>query len=221
MVIQELLSFWKDKSSLKHVFDNFDVMLVASKNMFETACDAVFLGKNDINRTRRRLVKIDSRINTLQQIIRRDIIMHVAVQGTADIVPCLVMMSITKDAERTGDYSKNIAEIAEHCPTINKDPLIETLAEMRTTISSWYEKTKWAFENTDKDLARTTREEAYRLERQCDKMLWELTDENLGRNAAAVALLIRYFKRIVAHLGNILTTVVMPFDKIDYYEKED
>lgn len=221
MVIQELMSFWRNKSNLQHVFDNFYAMLSASKNMFETSTGAVFTEGNDINSTRRLIVKMDGRLNTLQQIIRRDIIMHVAIHGTSDIVPCLVMMSITKDAERTGDYSKNIIEIAEHCPGIRRDPLIKEIHEMCEKIVSFYDLTKKAFETTDKDLAHTTMEEIYKYEGHCDKLLWGLTGEDLGRNAAGPALLIRYCKRIVAHLGNILTTVIMPFDKIDYYDKGD
>lgn len=221
MVIQELLSFWRDRSGLKHVFVNFDDMLVTSKNMFHQATEALFADGTDVNQAKRRLIKMDSRLNTLQQVIRRDIITHVAVQGTTDIVPCLVMMSITKDAERTGDYAKNIIEIAEHCDSIRKDPLYEDLRGMSEKIFNWYDKTKLCFEKSDRDLARSTRMEAYDHEKRCDRLIWDLAADNKGRNAVAAALLLRFFKRIAAHLGNILTTVVMPFDKIDYFDKEE
>lgn len=221
MVFQELLSFWHDQSSLKHVFATFHDMLATSKNMFELVTDQLFNKDNNIDNTKKRLIKMDSRLNTLQQVIRRDIITHIAVQGTADIVPCLVMMSITKDAERTGDYAKNICEVAEHCHNIKKDPFFGDLKEMREKILLWFDKTNKSFKQSDAELARATRGEAFSHEKQCDKFIWQLASDDGGRNAVAAALLLRYNKRIAAHLGNILTTVVMPFDKIDYYEKEE
>lgn len=221
MVFQELLSFWHDQSALKHIFSNFDEMLKTSRAMFVLATDAVFSEGNNFEDTKRRLVKMDSRLNTLQQVIRRDIITHIAVQGTGDIVPCLVMMSVTKDAERTGDYAKNILEVAEHCKSIRKDPLFDELGNMREHIYTWFDKTKEAIQDNNADLAREIRRVAYDHEKNCDHLIWKLAEDNGKRNAVGAALLLRFFKRISAHLGNILTTVVMPFDKIDYYDKED
>ena len=221
MVIKELLSFWHDESALKHIFSNFDDMLKTSKMMFELSTEVLFGNEENIELSRRRLVKMDSRLNTLQQVIRRDIVTHIAVQGTSDIVPCLVMMSVTKDAERTGDYAKNIIEVAEHCGGIVNDPLFNELKAMRQQVFVWFDKTKESLNNNDSNLAREVREEAYDHEKKCDKLIWQLAEDNGGRNAVAAALMLRFFKRISAHLGNILTTVVMPFDMIDYHEKAD
>jgi len=221
MVFQELLSFWHDQSALKHIFSNFDDMLKTSKTMFVLATDAVFLTENNFEDTKRRLVKMDSRLNTLQQVIRRDIITHIAVQGTGDIVPCLVMMSVTKDAERTGDYAKNILEVAEHCTTFRNDPLFDELKSMREEIYVRFDQTKEAIQKNDSDLAREVRQVAYDHEKNCDKLIWTLAEDNSGRNAVGAALLLRFFKRVSAHLGNILTTVVMPFDKIDYHDNDE
>jgi len=38
--------------------------------------------------------------------------------------------------------------------------------------------------------------------------------------AAATALTYRYFKRIVSHSMNIITSVVMPFDKTDFFDEK-
>jgi hypothetical protein len=34
------------------------------------------------------------------------------------------------------------------------------------------------------------------------------------------ALLFRHLKRITAHLMNVLTAVVMPFDRLDYWDED-
>ena len=39
-------------------------------------------------------------------------------------------------------------------------------------------------------------------------------------DAVAVALYVRYLKRVAAHLLNILSSVVNPFERIGYREEE-
>jgi len=218
MVLKELLSFWHDDTPLAEILKRFDEMIVISKEMFAKTTSPL-KGEEDGEKLHHRLIQMDSKINTLQQVIRRDIVTHISVQGTADIVPCLLLISLTKDVERIGDYCKNIFEIFKHAPSLLKDPLIPDIIDMREKMLIWFEQTKRAFDRSDRDLAKTTREEAYILEKECDRLIWVLSDDNKGRNAVAPAMIIRFFKRIAAHLGNVCTSVVMPFDKLDYFEK--
>jgi phosphate uptake regulator len=44
--------------------------------------------------------------------------------------------------------------------------------------------------------------------------------ENQGPHAIATALLHRYLKRVVAHLMNVLSSVVMPVDRLDYFDED-
>lgn len=218
MVIKELIALWHDGSPLADIFKRFDEMITISRDMFDRAT-AVMEGAGDAESDRDNLLKMDSKINTLQQVIRRDIVTHIAVQGVADIVPCFLLVSLTKDVERIGDYCKNINEIFRVSPYVKDDPLAPTLADMRTKMLAWFGQAKAAFDRSDKELARRTREEAYQHEKECDRLVWDLSRDNGGRNAVAVALMIRFFKRVAAHLGNICTSVTMPFDKLDYFDK--
>ncbi|MFH1830757.1 MAG: PhoU domain-containing protein [Pseudomonadota bacterium] len=218
MVLKELIAFWHDDSPLKEIFKRFDEMIVIAKDMFKIAT-SYFSSKVEGETIYHQLIQMDSKLNTLQQVLRRDIVTHISVQGTADIVPCLLLISLVKDVERIGDYCKNIDEIFRHAPYTVKDPLAPELKDMSLKIVTWFEQTKRAFDNCDKELARKTREDAYFSEKECDKLVWALSEDNKGRNAVAAALMIRFFKRVIAHLGNICTSVVMPFDKLDYFEK--
>ena len=220
MVLKELLSLWHDESALNEIFRRFDEMIVSAKEMFSLS--TTFLIKDDNpDGTGKMLSKMDGKLNTLQQVIRRDTITHISVQGTGDMVPCLMLISIIKDAERIGDYCKNIHEVARKASNINDDPLFPDLVEMRAKILIWFDQTKRSFDRQDRDLAKNTREEAYLHEKSCDRMLWELASDNKGRNAVAAALMLRFFKRVAAHLGNICSSVVQPLDKIDYYKLSD
>ena len=40
-----------------------------------------------------------------------------------------------------------------------------------------------------------------------------------GPNLAGVALTARYFKRVASHAANIVTSIVMPLDKLDFFDE--
>lgn len=221
MVLKELLSLWHDDSALKVIFKKFDDMLVGAREMFELSTSNLTEGRVYSEEIGETIKEMDIKLNKLQRIIRRDIVTHLSVQGTGDIVPCLQLMSLIKDAERIGDYCKNIQEIVPEKPQLKDDPLMPDVMDMRSKILIWFDQTKRAFDRNDKDLAKTTREEAFLFEKECDRIVWSLSRDNKGRNAVAIALLIRFFKRIVAHLGNICTSVTQPLDRLDYFEKPE
>ena len=216
-MFKELIGFWRDDSTLKHIFDHFDEMLMTAHNMFKISTSCL-LQNVCLEEQKNNILKMDGKLNTLQQDIRRDIVTHVSVQGTSDVVPCLMMMVITKDAERLGDYVKNLFEISEKCPHDKNSPLMADLKEISDKIDLWFGQTKKAFDNIDKELARSTREEAFEYEKKCDEIVWDLASKGDSKNAIAFALEFRFYKRIIAHLANICTSVIMPLDKIDYYE---
>lgn len=219
MVLKELISLWHDDSALAAILKEFDQMISQSKEMFEMAT-AELVDGHATEETGKILSQKDVNLNQLQRKIRRDVVTHVSVQGTADLVPCLQLMSLIKDAERIGDYCKNVHEIMR-IHKLNEDPLIADIIDMKNKMIIWFDQTKRAFDRADKNLAVATRQEAYFHEKECDRLIWALTKDNGGRNAVAVSMVIRFFKRIASHLGNICTSVVMPIDKLDYFMKPD
>jgi phosphate uptake regulator len=57
----------------------------------------------------------------------------------------------------------------------------------------------------------------------CDSALnniLKMKDEKIGKDHIALALLLRYLKRINAHLKNIASSVVNPFHRIGYKVKK-
>ncbi len=53
-----------------------------------------------------------------------------------------------------------------------------------------------------------------------DLVMAQIDSEAPAREAVPLALLNRYFKRITAHSMNILTSLVMPIDRLDYYDED-
>jgi len=218
MLKQQFLSFWRDDSGLKNILSQFDEMLDISKGMFDQATKNLFDGRERLEAEMRELIKLDGRLNALQQNIRRDIVIHITVQGSKDIVPCLLLMSLVKDAERLGDYAKNILEVVEQFSGLEHGQYYDTLKKMRTDILKWFDDTKTSFDKIDEEQAAQTRENSYKSEKECDRIAWDMLNAE-RKDAVALALLFRFFKRIAAHLGNICTSVTMPLDKLDYHEK--
>ena len=52
------------------------------------------------------------------------------------------------------------------------------------------------------------------------KMIWRVMD-NFSSGAVCLVLALRFYKRIVSHLSNIATTVVMPVDLLDFHDEPD
>ena len=219
MIIKQLINFWRDDSALKGMFSEFNEMLVIAKDMFERVTKNLFDPSKDMEAESKEVVKLDGRLNALQQIIRRDIVMHITVQGSKDILPCLLLMSIVKDAERLGDYAKNILEIGERFKNFEKGEYFDKLKSMQKNIILWFDETKTAFAEIDEKRASETQQKFFGYEKECDRIAWELINTQDKKDAVALALLFRFFKRILAHLGNICTSVTMPLDKLDYYDE--
>ena len=54
---------------------------------------------------------------------------------------------------------------------------------------------------------------------KCDKLLSELAQSDLSAaEVTSMVLLTRFHKRLGAHLLNILSSVVMPLHKLDFYD---
>jgi len=111
-MFKNLSSFWKGKDFLSEVFGEFKTMLDDSEVMFKTVCDRI-LENTDGPELKQRVYDIDQKVNLLQRNIRRRIVEHLSLQPTVDVTACLVLMSVVKDAERLGDYCKNLYEVSE------------------------------------------------------------------------------------------------------------
>ncbi len=77
----------------------------------------------------------DDRINVAEQDLRSELVVHVSVQGSADIGTVLAFTLLLKKIERIGDQAKNILDLAEHGVSLAGHPDIETLlAERRDVV---------------------------------------------------------------------------------------
>ena len=111
-MFDNLLSFWKGKDFLNEVLKEFEMMLNDTEEMFRQVCRKLLEGKSEAN-LKDRIYKIDREVNRLEKEIRKRIITHLSIQGNVDVPMSLILMSVVKDAERIGDYAKNLFEVTE------------------------------------------------------------------------------------------------------------
>ena len=135
---------------------------------------------------------------------------------------CLALMSLVKDVERIGDYAKNIVEVVDFSPgPLPDDDCVAELREIRTGVEQVFEATTQVVDDSDLaragDLIRQGRE----LVRRADTLVTRIARSDYGASTASGPVLgARYYKRIGAHVLNVLSSVVMPLHKIDYYDED-
>lgn len=164
----------------------------------------------------------DRRINHLQRKIRKQLVEHLVVSDGTDVPISLVLMSVTKDAERVGDMCKNMLEMAE----VLGEPLRRghyggRFGRILSQTEELFAPTAEAFRSSDKELGHDAVERARSVARDCDTVIEDLLEDDIScRDAVLFTLLARYLKRLCLHLSNIATSVVMPLHRLDYFDEK-
>ncbi len=220
-MFKNLLSFWKGRHFLDQVFTEFKEMLDDTEQMFTMVTKRLIdnVQQPDL---KQRIYSIDSRVNALQREIRRRIVEHLTLQPTVNVTACLVLMSVVKDAERLGDYCKNLGEvIALLEKPIERNDYAEYFDELDKRILSLFAQTRDAFVEADEDKAKATWNTEREIAKTCDSIVKQLSESDLDTNqAVCYSLIARHYKRIVAHLVNIATSVILPLSDLDYFDEK-
>ena len=197
-------------------------MLRDGNDVFTTATDALF-GGGKSKETKHEVRTTDKGINEAQQDVRRSLMIHAAV-NTAELPLVLQYASIVKDAERIGDYSKNIYDLVKYGANFEGAPDESDLERYKDKVSQLILDAADVFGAKDAAAAQ-------RLLGKADAFLDEYDAQvraaylssGTTSDAVARALFFRFLKRTTAHVMNVLTSLVQPLDRLDYYDeaKED
>ncbi len=195
-------------------------MLQDDRHSFDAATSAL-IGGAAIDLVGPDLRRTDRRVNDGEREIRRELIVHATVQDRPDVPAVLAYMSIVKDAERIGDYAKNIYDLAAEGVDFSTAPDRDELVRIRDLVSSFLGETAAAMTARDTERARELIGEGDRMLDAFDAAVAELvTSELPSSHGVPRALFQRHCKRIVAHLMNMLSALVMPLDQLDYFDED-
>lgn len=220
-VFKDLVNIWKSEDSLSQAWNESNDMLHLSHEMFNDAVDALRSGEK--NKVIKSIKLRDEKINSYHREIRKKVVTYYSVsKDVSNIDSGLVLINIVVDIERIGDYSKNILDLAKHYPKkFVSEKFSEDLRIIEKSVINRFSTTIQAVENMDEriadELIASYRDDLGKLS---DNLVAssisgevEIGKEN---KTASVALYARYLKRIGAHLKNITSAVVNPFESIGY-----
>jgi phosphate uptake regulator len=221
-MLKELLSLFRSSDAIAKMGEDFSKMLGVARELTVQAGEA-FFGEHSGEEERQEISKRDIAINQLERSIRKQVIAHLTLSSDAHDVPyCLLLMSIVKDVERIGDYAKNLVELRpEGGGPVPDDEHGDELREIRRIVENSFAEVNHVFATSDARAASALINEGRAVNRRCDAMIGKVTRS--GYDAATATSLVlgaRYYKRIGSHLLNVLSGVVMPLHKLDYYDED-
>lgn len=202
---------------LENIEEIIQRMLADDRIVFDLAM-SILLDGVDWKTVKREIKATDQRVNDGEREIRRDLVIHASVVGAIDTPAILVYMSIVKDIERIGDYGKNLRDLGKDGVDLSEFP---AWRELRDEVSQMIADTAEAFAARDQERATALLVRGDELLDRFDAAVSTLVrGEDDRPHAVGRALAARYLKRIVAHLTNVLSAVVMPIDRLDYFDED-
>ena len=215
-----VMSFFRrpDDSGIDHIEAQVQRMVTDARHTFDLAMNAITGGlvasvADEVRRT-------DRQINVTEMEIRRELVVHFSVHAGGDATEMLVFMNMVKDLERIGDYNKNVFDLAEEGVSFAEADDLERILGFRDEISSRIALMGEILTVRDEERARAYIARSDELRREFDNLVNELVHSTEpALHAVPRALLYRFLKRITAHSMNVVTAVIMPVDRLDYYDE--
>ncbi len=221
-MFRELIRIFRGDNPLGRMGDNFTKMLGLARDQTIRA-GQIFFSKPASPEERTQIYKQDVKVNKLERKIRKQVIAHLSVAGnSADVPYSLLLMSLVKDVERIGDYAKNLAETLDVSGAIlPDDDTVAELREIRNGVEGVFEAVAEVFARSDEEEAVALIRQGRDMSHRCDALIDRIAKGDYdAATTVAVTLGTRFYKRIGAHLLNILSGVVMPLHKLDYYDEK-
>lgn len=222
-MLRELITILKSDNPLHPMGDNFNRMLKETREMALCA-GTIFFERKATPEERTRIYETDVEVNKLERSIRKQVVSHLSVAGNSlDLPYCLFLQSLVKDVERIGDYAKNLSELVDiHSGPLPEDELVDELKEIRLRVEEAFAVAADVFGSSDTERAiefiRKLRDTTHRS----DALIHRIAHASYDASTTTVMVLAtRYYKRFAGHILNVLSSVVMPLHKLDYYDEDE
>ncbi|MCB0989552.1 MAG: PhoU domain-containing protein [Acidimicrobiales bacterium] len=220
-----VMSFFRKESvGLDHVIAKAVAMLSDARHSFDLASSALLSGA-DASAVASDIRDTDQRINEAERELRTELVVHVSVQGSADIGEVLGLILLIKKIERIGDQAKNILDLSESGVSLaHSDDIADLIAGRQTVSSLFNEAARIIGEEEDVPAAfiEACTSIGAALQAEIDSYL---TSDRPGREVVPRAIYARYLKRVVANLLGVVRSANEPIargdDNADAYNDLD
>jgi phosphate uptake regulator len=221
-MLRELMDLFKSDDAIARMGRTFSQMLQLSKELTLSA-GMFYFESAPTPDERTDIYKRDVELNKLQRELRKQVITHLTVSTSKQHAAYgLLLMSLVKDVERIGDYCKNLAEVYdEGGGPLPDDENTAELREVRELVETTISEADKVFSGSNAQAALDLIRQGREVNRRCDALVTRIARSSY--DAATTTTLVlgtRYYKRIQSHLLNVLSGVVMPLHKVDYFDEE-
>lgn len=219
-VLGTLLWLIRGKAPLAEAQDEFAQMIQLTCDMVADANEHFWEAPLSDER-RQAVYDTDIAVNKLEREIRKRVIVDLAVDEPTSMPTALTLMSLVKDVERIGDYAKNLIELSE----LGRGPLADTpqrreLHRIATEIAAVMGELGPSLGHHEAETARRLYERGRLLCKACEELVREVAaGEHDASNAVRLAVGARFYKRVIGHVMNVLSSVLMPVHKLDYFDE--
>jgi phosphate transport system protein len=221
-MFKELIDAWRRKPILVQMCEGLVAMIHDAHWMFRSVTAWLLEGDGSDAAAAQAVYDRDIQINKAERQIRKQLVEHLAFLPGSEVPTCLILMSVVKDAERIGDYCKNILEVARVVgQPLGTGGYADEFRSIIGALDETFEPVARSFEESDRELGHTTVEKTRALAKRAEAVIDRLLEEAAPPpRAVAYTLLARYLKRVSMHLANIATSTVMPLHKLDFFDEK-
>lgn len=161
------------------------------------------------------LDEMDDKVDEGERMVRRSVLEHLAVNPGQDLVASLLLASMVQDAERVGDFARGLGELLPLAKEPRQGPFRDELLEIARQLRPLFGLTAAAFRGDDPEKAREVITVHTRHKAQLLDLTRRVAESDLSAAMAVVyAGAARILRRIGAHLANVASAVVQPYDRI-------
>ena len=202
---------------IESAFRDMTTMLAQAERMLGLALAALLEGRElEVD-----LDELDDVVDEGERMVRRSVLEHLSFDPSRELVASLVLVSMVQDAERLGDFARGIPELVPLARHPRSGPFCDELAGLGRRLMPLFDLTKQAFVEDDPEKGRRVMATASELKAAFLDYTRRVAESELSADMAVVySGGARSLRRVGAHLSNIASSVVQPYDRIRHGDEE-
>lgn len=210
-LLEKLFGSQSSSTLIESAFSDIENMLSHSKRMLEAAL-ANLIDNEELTED---LDRLDDAVDRGEQMVRRAVLQHLTVDPKTDLVPSLILVSIVQDCERIGDFARGLGEITALAKSRREGEFRDRLQSCRQALLPLFEQTAAAFTGDELHKAQAVVEMTSEIKDSLTRTVEDVAASDLSADMAVVySASARILARVAAHLSNVCSTVVQPYDRM-------
>jgi len=218
-MFEKFFKLWSTGNLLEASFEEVENMIELARDMVEYSINLII----ENAKNREDIYKSDQELNHSEREVRRKVLEHLSINPAQDINPSLILVTIIIDIERIGDYSKNIVELVEQSGDSLECEYTNIIRDLKSRIVKNINTTIESFKEGNEEKAIPVLEDHLEIANICEENMAKLINEEIKistRLSIIYTLLFRYIKRVSAHIKNVASSIINPYDRIGFKPKE-